>query len=377
MPATPSQCQPIGITSWGGLTGVRARILRTPSYIVLTTLLSLVMGCAGEADQADDVHARVEATGSAPTIFGGDQDDDDQALPGVVALRVGAGGKYELCSAAVLAPNLILTARHCVTKNLTTSVSCDEEGRSANGPHVAGDQEPGNIAVYLGASPTFTQKPAALAKAVLAPQGKYLCDADIALVVLDRPLQNVQPLPVRLGTPARAGETIRSVGYGQNDLEIPIGTRFRKTGVSVLAQGKAVSASKTPLGAHEFEVGRSICQGDSGGPAIAEGSGAIIGVVSRGGGCDQDFGHIYTTTAGFEDLFAEASRLAKASLRVEAQTLSASEPATTTRTEETTSASCSAAPGTGTTTGAGTRSTAPALGLLLAAALVLRARRRG
>ena len=34
------------------------------------------------------------------------------------------------------------------------------------------------------------------------------------------------------------------------------------------------SPSKTALGVHEFEVGRSICQGDSGGPAISEATGA-------------------------------------------------------------------------------------------------------
>src|SRR5205085_9664497 len=75
---------------------------------------------------------------------------------------------------------------------------------------------------------------------------------------------------------------------------------------------KAVSASKTPLGPHEFEVGKSICQGDSGGPAISETTGAVIGVVSRGGKCDEDFGHIYTTTAGFEAMFQKGFEIANA-----------------------------------------------------------------
>ena len=73
-----------------------------------------------------------------------------------------------------------------------------------------------------------------------------------------------------------------------------------------------VSKSQTPLGPHEFEVGRSICEGDSGGPAISERTGAVIGVVSRGGNCNEDFGHIYTTTAGFSALFEEAFTLAGA-----------------------------------------------------------------
>jgi hypothetical protein len=61
----------------------------------------------------------------------------------------------------------------------------------------------------------------------------------------------------------------------------------------------------------------SICQGDSGGPAISERTGAVLGVVSRGGGCSDDFGHIYTTTAGFETMFSDAFELAGATPTLE------------------------------------------------------------
>ncbi len=278
----------------------------------LALALSAALGCAVETSESA-VQARVTTGAAAPTIFGGAKDDDSEAALGVVALRVGNGGTFELCSGALVAPNVVLTARHCVTKNVTTSVACDENGRSANGAHVKSDEEPSTIGVYLGANPSFARAPVAVARAIVAPTGPYLCDSDIALVVLATPILTVKPLPLRVYSAARAGEMIRSVGYGQNDKASPIGTRFRKAGVEVLAQGKAVSHSKTPLGPHEFEVGKSICQGDSGGPAISEETGAVIGVVSRGGGCDDDFGHIYTTTAGFEDLFADAFRLADAS----------------------------------------------------------------
>lgn len=295
----------VGGTSW---------ILGGPAWVVglLAVLLLAVAttGCA--ADPADDVRVGVGESTSSPTIFGGEKDDDADALAGVVALRVGTGTTFELCSGALVAPNVVLTARHCVTRNVTASVSCDEQGNSANGEHVIEDEDPSVIGVYLGASPSFAKAPAARARAIVAPGGPYLCDSDIALVVLDAPIRNVTPLAVRLRRPARTGETIRAVGYGQNDKSSPIGTRFRKGGVAVLAQGSAVSASKTPLGPHEFEVGLSICQGDSGGPAISEETGAVIGVVSRGGGCTEDFGHIYTTTSGFDAMFTEAFRRAGA-----------------------------------------------------------------
>ena len=308
----------VGIASW---------IARGPVRVAALTLAIAATGCATEVTE-QAVETRVTASTSDPTIFGGAKDDDGNAVAGVVALRVGVGTTFELCSGALIAPNVVLMARHCVTKNATTSVACDENGRSANGPHVTADEEPATISVYLGSSPNFAKLGISKGRAIVSPTGPYLCDSDIALVVLDTPITDVAPLEVRIHTAARKGEMIRSVGYGQNDQASPIGTRFRKGGVAVLAQGKAVSPSKTPLGTHEFEVGKSICQGDSGGPAISEETGAVIGVVSRGGGCGDDFGHIYTTTAGFDQMFADAFTLAGATPTDESGDGSKSMPST-------------------------------------------------
>lgn len=284
------------------------RIRFSPALLAATVF---AVGCAAPVGETEPVEVAV-TTGTDPSIYGGAKDDDAESMSGVVALRVGTGGTFELCTGALVAPNLVLTARHCVIKPVTTSVACDEQGRSANGAHVAADHDPGNVGVYIGGSPNFAKAPASLASAIVAPRGPTLCDADIALVVLQKPVTTSKPLAVRLGSATRAGEQIRSIGYGKNDSRAPIGTRFRKTGVEILAQGQMVSKSQTPLGPHEFEVGRSICEGDSGGPAISERTGAVIGVVSRGGNCNEDFGHIYTTTAGFSALFEEAFALAGA-----------------------------------------------------------------
>jgi hypothetical protein len=297
--------------------GQIAWIQRTPMWVhaLLISVGMTSVGCAGSTSEATDqpVETHVSTSTSNPTIFGGEKDDDSLAANGVVALRVGSGSTFELCSGTLIAANVVLTARHCITKNLTTSVSCDENGNSANGKHVESDQSPAAVGIYTGASPSFAMAPVTTARAIVSPTtAPYLCDADIALVVLVDPITDVQPMAVRIHSSARKGEMIRSVGYGQNDQASPIGTRFRKDDVEVLAQGRMVSPSKTPLGLHEFEVGKSICQGDSGGPAISQDTGAVIGVVSRGGGCDDDFGHIYTTTAGFEDMFADAFQLAGA-----------------------------------------------------------------
>ncbi|MBX3259889.1 MAG: S1 family peptidase [Labilithrix sp.] len=335
------------------------------------------MGCAAEVPENADVATNVTvATGAVETnIFGGEDDDDQDAVPSVVALKVGSEGTFELCSGALIAPNVVLTARHCVANSITTSVSCDERGRSTNGPHVAGEQAPSAVAVYTGASPKFGHEPDAVGTAIVTPSSQYLCDSDIALVVLDHAIAGVEPVAVRLDAGVAAGETIRSVGYGQNDKRMPIGTRFRKEGVTVLAMGSGVSESRTALGPHEFEVGRSICQGDSGGPAISEDTGAVVGVVSRGGDCQEDFGHIYTTTAGWTELFDEAFALAGGAPIVESGQPVGGESgprakpirsATADRSEAAPSCSASRAPANG----------GASLGLLLASALVLAARAR-
>ncbi|MDB4945673.1 MAG: hypothetical protein JWP97_5207 [Labilithrix sp.] len=337
-----------------------------------------VVGCAAETsgDASADGAVKVGVdTGTAGTrIFGGDRDDDGASIPGVVALRVGTGGTFELCSGALVAPNVVLTARHCVTKNVSTTVSCTENGESANGPHVQGDEDPASIGIYTGADPSFAHAPIARARAVVAPTGQYLCDSDIALVVLDTPITTIAPLPVRLKSSAVPGELVRSVGYGQNDASAPIGTRFRKS-VSVLAQGQAVTASKTPLGPHEFEVGKSICQGDSGGPAISEGTGAVIGVVSRGGDCDEDFGHIYTTTAGFSQLFDDAFALAGASPLPESGTITMSTAHLASSSDER-PADASAQGGCSVTKSAGAGAGTGGMALVLAALGALGLRRR-
>src|SRR4051812_38442962 len=88
----------------GSITSKLGRILRTPA--TLLALAACAIGCAGPDDQP--VLTTVSSAGADPKIFGGARDDDDQAVKGVVALRVGAAGTFELCSGALLAPNVVL-----------------------------------------------------------------------------------------------------------------------------------------------------------------------------------------------------------------------------------------------------------------------------
>jgi V8-like Glu-specific endopeptidase len=239
-------------------------------------------------------------TSTSSPIYAGVEDDDAQQNPAVVAVEVDNGGTsmFELCSGVLVAPNVVLTARHCVSVQNNTAITCDQNGVSATPPDFGADEAIGIIHVFTGPAPALLGTPAASAVAVFHPAGTTQCNLDLALVVLDRPITGIQPLRVRLAGPVTTGESVRTVGYGQNDQNAPIGTRFRKDDVSVLA-----------VGSNEFEMGESMCNGDSGGPAIDEMTGAVVGIVSRGGACTDTTGHIYTSLAGFP-VFQQAFAMA-------------------------------------------------------------------
>jgi uncharacterized protein (TIGR03382 family) len=366
-------------------TADKVRHTRTTPWIALSTALSLSVavaglgGCSGGgAAEGGDQPGSDELTGhTSQAIMGGLEDDGASGTTGVVALRIGNASPFELCTGSLIAPNVVLTARHCVSKAANPTVICNEKGASTNGAHVSLDYAPESLHVYTGANPNFAGEAAAGAKAIFHPKGDVLCNSDIAVVVLDKAIVGVKSLPIRLSGSVKSTESLRSVGYGKNDRGLEIGTRFRKDGVDVLAVGSAVSASDTALGPLEFEVGRSICQGDSGGPAISETTGAIVGVVSRGGDCGENFGHIYTQTSGFDALLAEAFAVAGGAPLAETgapastrdTSPSSDEPSAADANVPVSGQGCSASSST-TTPGAS------ALGLLLAASLLIARRRR-
>jgi hypothetical protein len=281
--------------------------LTSRSWIVLGPVALLVASVSCGATPTSSSSESLRST--AEPIYGGEIDDDGAQSGAVVAVEILAGSTV-LCSGSLVAPNVVLTARHCVSTVLSESITCDESGASGGVAQLGADVDAATIEVFTGSAPNLEGAPAAHGAAIFHTTSDVLCNGDLALVVLDTPITDVIPLAVRLSSSMTKGEAIRAVGYGENDRGAPAGTRFRKDGIDVLAVGETVSASMTPLGTNEFEVGLSICQGDSGGAAISETTGALVGVVSRGGSCTDDFGHVMTSLAGFESVFQQAFAMA-------------------------------------------------------------------
>jgi hypothetical protein len=261
-------------------------------------------GCGHVATEVLDVHALASL-------------EDEQT--GVVALGTALDGDpthVTLCSGALVAPNLVLTARHCVSRAITSTPSCDARGRSHNGAHLADDADPAKISVYIGKHVRVDRDaPRAHGLRTLHPTGQVLCDADVAFLVLDRPLVGASVLTMRLNAPVASGDLVMPVGFGGGPA-MTVGDRVPREPSSVLTIGPSANASTgAVLGPREFEVDRATCRGDSGGPAIDARTGEVVGVVSRGGSCSGNGNHVYTRVDAYAALAEIALHEAEKSAR--------------------------------------------------------------
>src|SRR5439155_24528777 len=134
-----------------------------------------------------------------------------------------------------VAPDVVLTARHCVSHLKSDAVDCP-----ASGPQLAGNRDPKTITV-ITADTIAGARIAATGAEVITPKGDVLCNADIALLRIDRKITGIQPLPFDRDDVggSLAGKTVTSIGYGltKTDGGTPGIRRFR-THVAIESQSR-------------------------------------------------------------------------------------------------------------------------------------------
>lgn len=265
--------------------------------LVLSLAVPLLVACGG--DDGEDIRI---GDASSP-IMGGYLDETDTMVIGIQEI----GGNFGRCSGTLIAPNVVLTAQHCVAETSGGgSVQC---GLTQFFPA----EPPGEL--YITTNTFFTMSPSDYrsVREVHIPNGPQFCGNDQAILILTDPIPPEVAIPAtpKVDEPVIAGEEYYAVGYGQlyDSDNAPSGTRYRRDALHAECVGAACGFSQITDTEWLGETG--VCSGDSGGPAF-DLQNRVTGVASRGSPqCETPiYGHVHSWGQWIKDTTIHASALA-------------------------------------------------------------------
>ncbi|MFO0678224.1 MAG: S1 family peptidase [Polyangiaceae bacterium] len=274
----------------------------------------LVAACSAGAQGDGNVAAHLLGT-SEQSIQGGSVDSANKYPYAVGIYDTAAGG---ICSGALIAPNLVLTARHCVAEVGSESVNCDTDEFGAT-------TSPSNLVVTTDNAISQTAK-IYRARKVFTPPATKFCGNDIALIMLSTSVPATEATPIVPAVYAPITDHSKfdmkytAIGYGVTapNSSNSAGTRRFKENISIQCiPGDALfdcgDLTGAPLTPNEFVAGAGTCQGDSGSSAYEQksftaGAPISLGVLSRGGSSrTQCMDAIYTRVDSWRDLVISAA----------------------------------------------------------------------
>ena len=295
---------------------MKVRFIGTTAGLGLSAFLASA-GCGSEP-----ASLRVGETESA--VQGGAVDQTHSYAVGVCG---GAPGQCQyLCSGALIAPNLVVTARHCVTSTPSRIDCASDRFGSLLGPASAF-----NITTYYSMNQS-TQGWHSVSK-IITPTPTPVCGNDIALLILadNVPAGVATPITPAVQYPitdhTRYSTTNTAIGYGVVSPQSPqsAGVRHIRQNIDIqcIPGDPALGCNTSQaFGGDDKELlgGDGTCEGDSGSSAYEQTSfnsnkPVSLGVLSRGGVSTDEttcIGAVYTRLDSWKDLIIGAVKEASA-----------------------------------------------------------------
>ncbi len=208
----------------------------------------------------------------AHAIVGGTEAPD---TPWAVALTDANGHLF--CGGALVAPDRVVTAAHCLTERLSLTTR---------------DRAPDSIRVVAGQTDLRRKStPARVSKVWRHPDFREVGKGDdVAVLTLSAPVQQPTVPLVDAGDTASyaTGTEATVLGWGRTAEGEKPSPVLRQVGVPIVSNADCARAVPNfrPDGmvcAGLPEGGKDACEGDSGGPMVVRGR--LVGVVSYGKGC--------------------------------------------------------------------------------------------
>jgi secreted trypsin-like serine protease len=198
------------------------------------------------------------AATQAPQIVGGNT--STQVYPWMASVEDSSGRLH--CGGTLIAPNLVITAGHCVSDTTPAQVRLGTLTHASGGDVIKVKTAIANSSFEKGGDPGW----------------------DIGLLIL---ASNATETPIKIAAGAQVGEAVRIIGWGTTSDGGQLSATLKELDTKVDAASSCGSKINSE---REWCVdnpnSQGACNGDSGGPAVVQVAGEwqLIGATSRAGG---------------------------------------------------------------------------------------------